>query len=101
MDPGMECTVVNSRQCHGLHIGEGILLKSTWYEPMHPSPPATASAHAKYIPMNRLHPLAEITNLLRPEFPTSSNRVRYKLLQYFPRNDLRALMDPGLITYLI
>jgi len=53
-------------------------------------------------PRNRINPLAEITNLLRSEFPASSNRVRYKLLQdtcwHFQRNILRGLIDLGLIT---
>ena len=99
----MECTAVNGNNVTVLYTGEGILLKSTQYEPMHPSPPATAPAHANTFPRNRINPLAEITNFLCSEFPTSLNRVRYKLLQYkcwhLQRNVHHGFMDPGLITH--
>ena len=99
MDPGMECTVVNSRQCHGLHI-----LVKVFCSNLLGMSPCTLHLGRQHLPTqntfpwNQLHPLAEITNLLHPEFPTSSNRVWDKLLQYFQRNDLWGLMDPGLIT---
>jgi len=47
------------------YIAEDILPKSTQYEPMHPSPLATASTHAQYIPMKSTTPIGRDNKLVR------------------------------------